>query len=392
MLIPELQNTQIALQPQTGGQTLRAWTAGQILSGLVVRQAADGTVTLRIGNQEMQARTGLALSADQPLTLQVAQTGAQVVLRVLHVSNLGVAPDAPLRTTPVTPEAALAQALRAVLPRAGDLSPLLTLLAGTPEGLRPDTHPSALPAPVSSLLRLLAMQIPAIENLFTAPGLRKALLNSGLFLESQIAQSLAHGTAPALEGDFKARLAQLVNRLQLLVGNPAAYGNEAGAALRAGPDTTEVTTQWLRQADAALARIEQNQITSLLATPDGRQVFLLEIPVRDGSGHQTLQLRIEEDNTGEKGDSPAPWTVWLDFNLGALGPLRARVGLSGNSLTASFWAEQPATAELIQARLTELDQALHRAGIENVQLHARAGMPATAANDISIDTLLDERA
>ena len=94
MLIPELYSSGLAVQPQTAGSALRAWTTGQVLEATVVRQALDGTVTLRVGSQEVQARTGLSLAADQPLTLQVAQSGTQTVLRVLHASNAGPTPAA----------------------------------------------------------------------------------------------------------------------------------------------------------------------------------------------------------------------------------------------------------------------------------------------------------
>jgi len=56
MLIPELYSSSLAVQPQTAGSALRAWTTGQVLAATVVRQALDGTVTLRSGSQEVQAR------------------------------------------------------------------------------------------------------------------------------------------------------------------------------------------------------------------------------------------------------------------------------------------------------------------------------------------------
>lgn len=73
MLIPELYSSSLARQPQTAGSALRTWTRGQVLEATVVRQALDGTVTLRVGSQEVQAHIELGEKIPEKLYVAVAE-------------------------------------------------------------------------------------------------------------------------------------------------------------------------------------------------------------------------------------------------------------------------------------------------------------------------------
>lgn len=397
MLIPELYSSQLALQPPAGGAAIRAWTAGQILEATVVRQALDGTVTLRIGNQEIQARTGLALSADQPLTLQVAQSGTQAVLRVLQVGNTALPPDAAAARTATAPatETALAQAWRQVLPRDGDLKPLLTQLA--PHMPDTATGPGAstaapLPAPLAQLLRLFAVRLPALDSLLTPAGLRQAVRDSGLFLEAQLAQAAQTGTPPATGNDLKAGLLQLVEQLRAMLSQTPTAPNDPAPAL-ALPADDAAATALLRQADAALARVEHNQLIAAGGNPDTPAPLIVELPVRTGGNTALLRLRIEPDDGGKHGAaSEAAWSVALDFDLEPLGPVQARIALAGDNVSTALWAERPETVALFETHLAELDAALRGAGLAPVALRCHAGSPPQAAAAPPDTPLLDERA
>jgi hypothetical protein len=399
MLIPELYSSHLAVQPQTGSASLRAWTTGQILEATVVRQALDGTVTLRIGNQEVQARSGLALAADQPLTVQVAQSGTQTVLRVLNVSTTAPSPDpaAARAANTQSPElATLAQAWRQVLPRDGDLAPLLarfTALPSTPGG----AETAALPAPLAQALRQLNARLPALETLFTAAGLKRAVGDSGIFLESHLAQAAARGEAPAVANDFKAGLLVLVRELQTQAGMPAQSGAASGTPGRTDatslPPALAAASAVLKDADAALARVEQHQLANLSQPADTPPAWLLEVPMRDGAHHSVLRLRIEGDDSG-RGEAAAsvPWSVWLDFDLAPLGALHARVLLQGERITASLWAEQPETAGFINRHLDELGEALRAAGLQPAALSCQAGVPPPDQPAAPAAGLVDEHA
>jgi hypothetical protein len=389
MLIPELYSSNLALQPQTAGSAMRAWTTGQILQATVVRQALDGTVTLRVGSQEVQARTGLNLAADQALTLQVAQSGIQTVLRVLHVSDTTPAPHPTTltQTAAPTPEATLTQAWRQVLPREGDLRPLLAQLTS----MAAATQPEALPESVVSALKQFASRLPLLETLATPAGLKRAVDDSGLFLEARLAQALTDNSAPALQNDLKANLLQLVVQLRALATPPSPSGATATPA--ADLPTDPALPALLRQADAALARIEQNQLATLSGSPHATTLLAVDLPMRDGQQVGLLELSIEEQAAGATGrETVMPWSVWLHFDFEQLGKVHARITLRGEEVSAALWAERATTTALFQQHLDTLEVALRHAGLVPSRMHCQTGTPPRAEDAVPPSSLLDERA
>ena len=400
MLLPELYSSHLALQPQAGSAGVRAWTAGQILEARVVRQALDGSVTLRIGNNEVQARTGLSLAADQTITLQVAQSGVQTVLRVLHVGDPSITPHATLSTAAApaanSPETILAQAWRQVLPRDGNLQPLLQRLH---ELIRPDGTPITrdLPEPLTSALRDLISKLPPLERLLTASGLRQAVTDSGLFLEAHLAEALAQANAPAVQNDLKATLLQLVSQLRALL--PAtSNGSQAAPAANTPPpaplsQADSLLPSLLRLADAALARIEQNQLTTVAAQTQAGVPLVIDLPIRQEPQANVLSLHIEDNGRSDHDtEGRGFYSVWLKFDFGAFGPVQARVALSAEAVSVGIWAEQAGTASLFNHHLAELDTALRAAGLATAGLHCDAGLPPVTEDSTRPSGLLDERA
>ena len=336
MLIPELYSSSLAVQPQTAGSALRAWTTGQVLEATVVRQALDGTVTLRVGSQEVQARTGLNLAADQALPLQVAQSGTQTVLRVLHVSNAGATPHPTMlaQASGPTPETTLTQAWRQVLPREGDLRPAARATGGWQ--WRPARTQGAARV-VAAALKQFAARLPLLDTLTTPAGLKRAVGDSGIFLEAHLAQALTEGKAPAVQNDIKANLLQLVAQLRSLAASatPATAASAHGAEPPIDPALPVV----LRQADAALARIEQNQLATLSGSPQAATLLAMDLPVRDARYTGVLELGIEEQESGTPtGDTVMPWACGC-ISISSISARRTRVTLRDEEVAATLWAE-----------------------------------------------------
>jgi hypothetical protein len=418
MQTPELTHMQIALAPQAAG-AVRAWTTGQILQATVVRTGLDGTLTLRVGQTEVQAKTGLNLAADQPLTLQVAQAGTKVVLRVLNASNTdATAPQQPVpqRTGGApTEQLALAQAWRQVLPRTGDMRPLLQNInqqlnpqpatqnnAGAPStnaahAATPNATPASattpLPPQVISALRQLLTLFPTPEKLGTASGLKRAIADSGLFLEHHLAQAAQQGTPPPVQNDLKAALTQLVANLRAQL--PAATTqNTPSASTPAAPASSSPLGALLQQADAALARIEQHQLVAVSQTSTGQPPpLIVEVPVRAEPQPEVMKFVIEEEESVTEASAAKNWNVWLRFDFEALGHVEARVSLMGESVAVSLWADESATTSLFNAHISELDQTLQQAGLAPSVLPCQNGRPRSAGtNDPAPQRILDERA
>ena len=176
------------------------WQPGQLLQATVVESTLD-KVLLAIGNRQVSSETSLLLDKGQQLTLQVRSLGDLPVLRI--VSGLSTPP--------------LAQAVRALLPQQDAMTPLLASLAS----LAKMPYPSVPPL-IRELTRAMVNNLPATTALTRPENLRKAIQQSGLFLERRLLQQLNPSAKPAsspapvsaIQQDFKANLLQLIQRLR----------------------------------------------------------------------------------------------------------------------------------------------------------------------------------
>lgn len=414
--------------------TLSTWRVGQVLAATVVANPQPGQTELRIGNLQVRAHTGaLELSIGQQLRLEVASLKEQPVLKLLGL----------LQANPLT------LAVRDTLPRQQPLTPLMTALARIAAG----AQSQQLPPAVTRFAREVFERLPNAASVATASGLRQALRDSGLFLETKLAQAAPPAGMPKpatrnveTSRDFKANLLRLLNVLRedvansapgmRNVGSPAASSNaaplspmpaigpqdaalsrtpavavpELGTPLQRGqaplpPLTTArllgeqefaLTTRELqRQTEGALARVQLNQLSSLPQERQAGMEWLVELPVRREQETDVWNLRISRhaghDDQRGQADAGGGWSVMLAFDLPGIGPLQTRVNLRGDQISAQFFSRAPGTLALVQEHLPLLQARLRQAGLGIDELSCHHGqIPTTAAP--ARTRLLDERA
>lgn len=327
-------------------EPLSTWRVGQVLAATVIANPQPGQSELRIGNLRVTAQTGaLQLAPGQDLRLEVASLREQPVLKLLGL----------MQQSPVP------QALRDVLPRQQPLAPLFTALSRLAAGAAPAQD---LAQAVTRLARELFTRLPDTASVATAAGLRQALRDSGLFLETKLAQAATPPGAPSkatpqqaaeLNRDFKANLLRLVSVLRENSANsapgttarsPADTGTAALATssppLPATPANTVATRippglppelgaaaaplqrgqpplpplsparlaqtletlsprELLRQGEGALARVQLNQLTSLPQERHSGLEWLIELPVRRDQDVDLWNLRISRDPERKQG-------------------------------------------------------------------------------------------
>ncbi|HFD80849.1 MAG TPA: flagellar hook-length control protein FliK [Gammaproteobacteria bacterium] len=461
----------IQRSPASGPSTPPAWQAGQQLRATVI-ESGIGRVLLSVGNRQLSAETSLLLEKGQELTLLVRSLGRQPVLSI--VSRLQESPAA--------------MALRLLLPRqqpAGTLLTSLLQLARTPN--------APLPPAAAETLRRLVGSLPSTGSVQTPAGLRKAIADSGLFMEQRLLQAPA-----ALRNDLKAALLRLAGALRQQpadgrtpsasdgAGRPAARNDpgtgtaavrperpapghappparptatpaatptshqvrralQAAASLRtlapASPgsepaaraeSTTpspasaaaqpapapplrgtvpvplapakaalellarlgELRAGLLQQTESVLARIQLQQLAALPREGErGLLEWLLELPLRRGDVIDLWSLRIVGEEAPRRRKQPGQrrWSVQLAFDLPGLGPVQAQVRLTGETVSARFWPEQPQTRALFDAHLQELRSALTGAGLEVAELECLQG-PLPCAESPETPPVIDEQA
>ena len=185
------------------------WQVGQLLQATVT-ESRSGKVLLAIGNRQISAETSLALEKGQQLTLQVRSLGEQPVLKIA-----GSAGEPPTNS-----------AIRLLLPKQGAMPPFLATMAQLARSYNP-----SIPALINELVRSIVKQMPDTKTAATPQGLKKAVTESGVFLERQLLLQSNQASRPLfINSDFKANLLRLV---QLVRQWPGGSGQTTANAPRA---------------------------------------------------------------------------------------------------------------------------------------------------------------
>jgi len=191
------------------------WKAGQLLQATVGRSEA-GRILLQIGHRQVVAETSLPLKPGQQLNLRVLETGRLPVLRIL----------------PTLTDDPVADAVRQLLPRQAPLAPLLGMLASVARQPSPP-----LPPLVSEAIRQLVAQLAGTGQISSAAGLKKALQNSGVFLDERLRAAAADARPLQADMDFKTNLLRLINLVRNWPGSPQAQpARTAATPPRQHPD------------------------------------------------------------------------------------------------------------------------------------------------------------
>jgi hypothetical protein len=144
--------------------------------------------------------------------------------------------------------------------------------------------------------------------------------------------------------------------------------------------------QLMQQLLASLARTQFQQLSSIAsqATPPGETAPLtslqLEIPVINGNQVESVSIQVnEEAEPGSSAENASKlqksWRIMLSFEFENLGMFYAQLRLVRESVSATFWAENSATATAIKTDFKTLADSLAEAGIGVEDLQCHHGKP-----------------
>ena len=378
------------LQGAGAGAVLSLESARPVTPGSLLTAVVENSGALRVTTASQQTHQ-LDLLQGMRTSLQ-NQAPAEPMLRMLDkLANL---PDLPplLQTSMrqvmahvATPEhlsntAGVAQAIRqSGLFLEANMQQLQQTLAAAPSAQAANRNTAeSVTAAQSGQFPPLARLLPLLASLATPPG-----------------------TEPLPGADFKASLITLLITLQqhlppdtskaltlppgpwqqALTVKPGLFPlpSRAVQAFNDAPDLGSL----LRLTAALLSRIQHHQFQSMGQTQtftDGsnQTVWQLDLPLRDGQQFTQVQMRIQRDQSApdDRQAEPAPqWEIRLAFNLEHLGPLQAIARLYKGRVSSEFWAEQPATLQLLNRELDQLRDRLLTRGLEVGELSCHHGSP-----------------
>jgi hypothetical protein len=376
------------------GQVIKASTLTGTSSGCV-----GGNAVIRIGNELLQVRSQLKLTAGDQLTLRVTGHLPRTWLSVVSIND--TSPAGP-------PNPSFEPYLMQLQPRQGGMSILFTTLNVL---LHNQTAPT-LPPAVRQLSEVLLHSISSQSEITQTAALRHSLSNSGLFLETKLG-GLLKGKNVRLAGDLKGLILALINRLK---NQPTRLNGLRRSILgpdlqhaprppnREYPPEPQARSQPLdptlmdqdcaletlrRVGEAVLARITLHQITAAEHALDGEACWMLEVPIRQGQDSDIVHLRIAREDRDKRRELSPRWSVTMALDLPELGPLHIQITLGDTQISAVFWAEKRQTGEILQNEFARLRRVLENQGLEVIKLACGEGVPPSPLHDRPPRSLID---
>ncbi|MDH3326805.1 MAG: flagellar hook-length control protein FliK [Gammaproteobacteria bacterium] len=181
-----------------------------------------GEVTLKINDTMVTAKTSLQLTPGQTLQLTVAQSSANKV--VLQVP--------PTLFDAITSQKALREALPKQQPITDAIIQLKSLLKNNAAMMIPDK--------ITLLAKNFVSKLPTPAQLSTASGVKKAIQQSGVFLENKLASILSGQPNKSIDGDIKALLLTLKSTLTKEKSDTLALSKQE---IKPGAQVTETVKQ-----------------------------------------------------------------------------------------------------------------------------------------------------
>jgi hypothetical protein len=357
------------------------WRVGSVVEAVAVRDAASGQLWLNIG----QARVPARLASGDPVGPAEGE-----VLRLRVLRNSPVIAFETLESNSTSSPDVASDSLRRELPRQASPAALLANAAWLAN--RMDSGP-ALPPRLRLALSALWEGVPSTGQLASAQGLEAAIRQSGLFLESQLAQNLPPAMlaklplqdlkalllsvrslaaeqsalrpgAVALPATAAAPLPMLRGAFPPLVDSAPSLPSIAGSADR--------IDELLQQADGALARLTATQLINLSAQG---LAYLIEIPVRQGNDARMLRFRFEQQAERPSGQQ-AGWSVEAVLTLRHGEAVHVRVAFQAGRIAVQLRSDSAAVVERLKMSREALTGALLAAGLDVEQVVCLHGLPA----------------
>jgi len=332
-----------AVQHKNLQPLLKSWQVGQLLIARVQDKTPSGNLLLQVSGQKVVAAADLTVQKGAVLMLEVTALNPSPSLKVVHnpVSQV-MASNHPLENQ-----------LQLLIPRQGSVAaPLLALL----ESGQSANILSLLGVKNDEVLQLLK-SAPALNTLSDPKVLQKAILESGLFLESELARIALRGGVLS-HTDLKAVLLKLLFRIEQSISR--ARTQAGGQSLPNSLLELEAETK------GALATITLNQLAAGSRDDRDGNTWLFDMPFRYADSLYGLTIAVARQSSGDDAPPEAhrdDWKVLLSLCLPRLGEIEADLFLSGSKVSVVVYAQAQQTADKLNEQLPGLKAGLERQGL-----------------------------
>ncbi|MGZ4999057.1 MAG: flagellar hook-length control protein FliK [Methylomonas sp.] len=372
-----------SLSQLTAGQQLQATVVDMTGNKLILQlssapPAADGGQGTAANSAASPANTLVTLDAKQLVlapyqnesapslktpasALSVLTPGAQVDLKVLKT---GDNPTFAVSLSSASTEQKVIELFKQLLPIQNSSAPLLNHLNQILPALKND-------ATIAETLKRLAQDILAsipLKTYLTEPmRLKQSIDQSGLFLESKLAQLLSGKEGADLQQDLKLKLVKFVQLLDAEIGTQGQQKSEM--------DNLTLLKEALQKTHATLAKLTLDQFQSVPKDDSAKLGWVLELPFFHGQKADTVQIEIEQDKQAANDNHSKNWVVSITITPPELGTIHCRVSCYDGSVNTRFWSDTADTVEKINAHLDYLKQQFEQKGLKTGFMEAHQGKP-----------------
>ena len=358
---------------------------GQIVHAVALTNSNRGHVSLRVGETVINASTNITFQQNAHLSLEVVQIQPHLLLKLIP-SPAGSAATR-----------ALQDAMISWLPQQSGIAPALAQLI---HKIMMDGK-SLEQQSTRALVDALINGLPTRNTLIHAEGVRQAIIQSGLFLESILSRSVARYRTD-IKKDIKAcllRILHIIGQDRMDNSSDTRIQNSSIASLlntdipprRKGLPVTQSRVPFSSIADigdmsddgpdlyckiqGAIARLGLLQVNTAENFFSGEYFWQLEIPVKHTEAIETVSISIENEQKDPLHEERNTWIVNLALDLPQLGQIEIRISLYRQGVSSCFWSDSPDTLSLIQSQFEQLKSKLKHHKIETLALCCQQGQP-----------------
>lgn len=373
-------------------QSRNQLTQGQQLQATVVNLTGD-KLTLQLlpaGAAPSQQPVQLTLNTAQIVTTgrniatvdtqlnpAILKPGTPITLQAL---DTGDRPKFSLTPAKLSSEQAIVDALKQLLPIQSSPAPLLNQLQQVMPRLQAD---ASVAETLKQLAREIVLNIPSKTQLNDPGELKRAVDQSGLFLEAKLLELLAGKSDLSLQDDFKLKLNKLIQQLN----------QELTSQTHDKPkDILELLKDSLQKAQGAHAKLTLDQLNSLPKEESPKQSWSLELPFFHEQSADSVRIEIERDKPGGSENQQQNWAVSITVTPPGLATIHCKITCYDGSVNTRFWSEAADTVDKINGHLDYLKQQFEKNGLTAGFMEAHQGQPKqTDSIKTPVTNLLNEQ-
>ena len=312
------------------------------------------------------------IKTGQTVNLEVTKAGAEPQFKILANKPLSI----------TVPEKIMSETVKQMLPIQRPSEEFVNRLILNLPTLTKNTN---LPEALQRLAQKILQNLPS-KNLLSQPQrIKQSINNSGLFLESKLAQ-VENNPKLQTQTDFKANLLKFLHALkQLPTPAPQPESNILDRE-------TNILKQLHNSGESSVAKLVLDQLNSLPKEDNPKQIWHLEIPYVDQKNSQTLSLQIEKDKQNQAKDGKENWSVSITLNPPGLGKLHCKISCYDQTINTHFWSELTKTTNLINRNLEYLKSQLEESGLRTGLMESHQDIPTLKPTlNLSNTNLVDEQ-